>query len=62
MSTTENKNNEKNMIRLFIGGVALVVGIALILAWWPDVASLFKGAIGIVLALVGMLVMYAAKK
>ena len=42
------------------GGIILVLGIALILTWWQDVEVLFKGGSGIVIALIGMIVLYMA--
>jgi uncharacterized membrane protein len=48
----------KKILFTIAGLVSLVLGIALILAWWPDVVSLFKGTIGVVLALAGMILLY----
>ena len=42
------------------GGIILILGIALILTWWQDVEVLFKGGIGIVIALSGMILLYMA--
>ena len=44
------------------GGVVLVFGITLVLVWWQDVASLFRGFIGMALALGGMLLLYMMKE
>ena len=51
----------KKIIFTIAGLVSLVLGIALVLAWWPDVVSLFKGMIGIVLALAGMILLYMTR-
>ena len=42
-----------------IGGFAAILGVTLILAWWPDVVSLFRGGVGIVLAVGGLLAIYS---
>ena len=48
--------------RIFIGGIfVLVIGVWMILAWWPDVVSFFKGFLGIVIAVGGLLMMYVKK-
>ena len=48
---------------LFIcGSVVLVVGITLVLVWWHDVVVLFKGVIGMALALGGLLLLYMVKE
>ena len=54
----DQKEKFKKSVLLVGGVVSLVLGIALILAWWPHVVSLFKGVIGIVLALAGMILLY----
>jgi hypothetical protein len=45
-----------------VGMFVLVLGITLILVWWEDVVSLFKGAIGVILALAGLVTLYAVSK
>ena len=42
-----------------MGSFLLVLGITLVLVWRHDVAVLFRGAIGMALALAGMLVLYS---
>ncbi len=44
------------------GGFILVLGIALILAYWQDVVILFRGIIGLALALAGLLILYSLDK
>lgn len=47
---------------LFALGVAVLLsGIVMILAWWPDVVSFFKGFLGIAVAVGGLLMMYVKK-
>lgn len=45
-----------------LGSLVLVLGITLVLAWWRDVAVLFRGVAGMGLALAGLLVLYSLKK
>lgn len=42
------------------GGMVLILGVALILTWWQDVEILFKGSIGIVIALSGLILLSMA--
>lgn len=46
------------VILYLAGSVILVLGIALVLRFWTDVVSLFRAAIGMVLALGGLLILY----
>lgn len=48
---------------IFIAGFCiLILGVGLILIWWPEVVNLFKGATGIILALTGLIVLYTVKR
>ncbi len=48
---------------LFLIGVGLLLsGITLILLWWPDCVQLFRSGIGMVLAVVGLFILYNIKK
>ncbi|MFT5387311.1 MAG: hypothetical protein ACI9E5_000438 [Candidatus Omnitrophota bacterium] len=48
---------------LFLGGVfVLTLGMTLNLRWWPEFIDLLKGAIGITLAMGGLLMMYGVNK
>ena len=48
--------------RIFVGGiVVLIIGVWMILGWWPDVVSFFKGFLGIAVAGGGLLMMYVKK-
>ena len=40
------------------GCILLVLGMALILAWWQDVVILFRAVLGIALALAGLVMLY----
>lgn len=52
----------KGLIYFTLGAFILISGIALILLWWPQVINLFKGIVGMILALVGLIILYVAKR
>ncbi len=56
------KTAGKKITFFVVGGVALVVGIALVLNYWPHVINIFKGISGMALALVGMFMLYLASQ
>ncbi len=47
-----------NLFLFLVGAALLVSGISLVLSWWPEVVLLFKGVIGMALALAGLLALY----
>ena len=47
-------------VQYMAGGMILILGVALILTWWQDVEILFKGSIGIVIALSGLILLSMA--
>lgn len=49
----------KKCVLFMLGSFILVLGIALVLRWWPDVAILFRAGIGMALALAGLLILYS---
>lgn len=51
-----------NLIKFIIGSAVLVLGITLILVWRQDVVVLFRGTIGMVLALAGLVILYLVKE
>ena len=56
------KNAISKKMILFIVGVAfLLIGVTLILRWWPYLEIIFKGALGVVLALAGLVMLFLAK-
>lgn len=57
----KKKNLSKNIILFFIGAMVLLAGITLVLLWWEDVVRIFRGVVGIVLALVGLFMLYLVK-
>ena len=44
------------------GGFCLVAGITLILLWWPAVVCLFKASGALLLALIGLILLYMIKE
>ena len=48
-------------VMTLLGIVCLIVGLVMVLAWWPNVVILFKGGGGIVLAITGMVMLSSAK-
>ncbi len=53
------KSEMKKTILYILGSFLLVLGITFVLAWWPDVVVLFRGGIGMALALGGLLILYS---
>ena len=56
------EGNYKKFVLFAAGFFTLVLGITLILVCWRDVVSLFRGAIGTILALAGLFMLYAVGK
>ena len=54
-----NERGAKTLMRFLVGIFILILGITLILVWWKDVAALFRGVAGMILALGGLLVLYS---
>lgn len=52
---------KKNVLYL-LGSFILILGITLILAWWPDVVGLFRGMIGMLLAVGGLVILYSLQR
>ena len=53
-----DKNNYKKFLLFLCGNIVLILGVMLILTWWQDVVVLFRGAVGMIFALAGMIVLY----
>ncbi len=61
--TKSNSENKYKKFVLFVAGIfILVLGITLVLLWWTDVMILCKGAVGMMLALAGLFMVYAVSK
>lgn len=52
----------QNFVKFLIGIILLVIGVTLILCWWPDVVIIFRAMAGMGLALLGLLALYSIKK
>ena len=61
LSMPMNKNT-KDFFLFLAGSLLLITGITLVLIWWEDVTALFRGGIGMVIALAGMIVLYLVKR
>jgi len=57
----KNKETSKKVLLFVLGAVTMLAGVTLILKWWAYVGVLFKGAIGIGLALAGLVMLFLAK-
>ena len=55
------KNKTPKIVHVVLGGALLILGITLVLAWWPAVVNIFKGVLGMVLAVAGLVVLYLLK-
>lgn len=44
-----------------LGSFILVLGVTLILAWWPDVLLVFRGMTGMLLAVGGLVMLYSLR-
>ncbi len=56
------KTRFPKLILYLAGSFILILGIALVLRFWTDVASLFRAVIGMVLALAGLLILYSLNR
>ncbi len=61
MSLDKKIKSSKGLL-FFCGSVCLIVGMTMILVWWREVMVLFRGGMGIFLALGGMLLLYMVKE
>lgn len=62
MAKDTQKENYKKFILFAVGFFILALGTTLILVWWKDLVVLFKGAVGFILALAGLFMLYAVNK
>lgn len=61
MTTKSEKKISKRIISLVVGSALLIIGITLVLTQWDYVVTFFKGVIGMVLAIAGLLVLMLIK-
>jgi len=58
-----DKKIKESKLALLLGGLGfMILGIVLVLVWWQDVVSLFRGFIGVFIALGGLLLLYMVKE
>jgi len=58
---TSKKSKLAKQSLYIIGTVCLLIGITLVLVCWEDVVTLFKGLVGMALAVGGLVLMFMAK-
>ncbi len=56
------KKTKKNIFLMIQGLVLMILGVTCILVFWPQVVEVFKGTVGILLALVGLAVLFFVKE
>ena len=52
------KNPLKEIVGFPLGSILLILGVCLILVWWRDLVVIFRGVIGIMIALAGLFILY----
>ena len=62
MAKDDQKSTYKKFIMFVFGFFILILGTTLILAWWTDVIIFFKGTLGKILAVAGLLMLYTLNK
>ena len=62
MAKSESEKKKSKNIAFIVGLLVTVLGLAAILAWWPDVIIFVRGVVGMALAVGGLLIMYFVKK
>jgi hypothetical protein len=62
MADDEQEKKYKKFILFLTGFFVLILGVTLILVWRGDAVILFRGAVGVILALAGLLMLYAVNK
>ena len=58
----DKKIKSSRFLLFLCGGIVLIAGMTLVLIWWTDVVSFFKGFIGMFLAVGGLLLLYMIKE
>ncbi len=58
MSLKNQNQGYKKFLFILAGGVALILGVTLVLAWWKEAVIFFKGAAGMTLAVAGLVILY----
>lgn len=59
----KNKKFKYSKPVLFLGGMmVLILGLVLVLVWWKDVVVLFRGCVGVFIALAGLMMLFVAQQ
>lgn len=53
-----NADGYKKFLIMLVGTFLLISGVTIILYWWLEVVILFRGLIGIILAIAGLVILY----
>lgn len=61
MTTKKENKIIKRITSVVVGSALLIVGITLVLIQWGHVVAFFKGTIGMVMAIAGLLVLLLIK-
>ncbi len=62
MSKENDKAGYKKFLMFLVGVFVLILGVTFVLVWWEDVAAVFRGFIGVILAIAGLVVLYMTGK
>ncbi|MDD3295744.1 MAG: hypothetical protein PHU64_00095 [Candidatus Omnitrophica bacterium] len=52
----------KTGIKLIIGAVLIILGLAAVIGWWPSLWMVFKGCVGLFLIMAGAITIAIAKE
>ena len=52
----------KSGFKVIIGVVLIIIGLAAIISWWPNLLALLKGCVGLLLIMAGAIVIAIAKE
>ena len=52
------KSSLKEIVGFPLGSILLIAGVCLILVWWRDLVVIFRGVIGIIIAIAGLFILY----
>jgi len=62
---TEQKDSKKGLVtalKYLLGIVLIALGALLVVRWWPDLVTVFKGCFGLFLILAGLIALAIAKE
>jgi len=52
----------KPSVKVIIGVVLIIIGLAAVISWWPNLLALLKGCIGLFLIMAGAIAIAIAKE